>query len=724
MNWGETMSLKSLPTVWIAIACLVCTVGVVLLVPSRVGAASPVCPNSWPEGQDSASPPGQGLGHIEFEDFFDDSDDDKWFVVRSTDSNGYTTVRAYPAAQGDGGYITDSPDEVCYLIVRRPGDTADAAEPTQIVFPKEQEEPVLPQCPAPPGTGKNAGAPGSDTSAEHDVDRVIAELQQNAEEFEYAAGTPGGTYTVATLGEPLTFNLALARDTGSTAVLGYLFEGLTEVSWLTDRAEPLLAESWDNSEDGLTWTFHLREDVQWHDGRPFTAHDVAFTFNRIIYNDELEVGSVWDAVDMTITVVDDHTIQFVTAAPVATFLRSMGTAIYPKHILEEHVDGGTFEEVWDKDTDPAEVIGTGPFTITTYEPGVRLVLSRNPNYWLKDAQGNSLPYLDEIVRINVADVDEARAKFREGAVDIYGVPGREVDILEQFQATENFTIHKRGPGFGEEFVAFNMNPGTSADSGEPYVSPEKLTWFRTREFRQAVSHVIDRNRIVDEVQHGHGFPQWSPISPAAGDFYNPNVRRYLYDIARANAFLDCKGWVDTNGDGIREDLAGNPMSFTMVTNEGNPVRDAIGQLVTREMRRIGLDVDFQIIPFGELVHRLTQSYTWEAVLIGLTGGSDPGSGFNVWHSSGDLHLWHPNQTQPSTAWEARIDEMYVLASAEVDHEQRVAYYHEAQEIAAENVPLIYTTLGERIVAVRNVFGNTTPTFFGLWDIRYLYRTDP
>ena len=405
------MSLKSLPTVWIAVACLVCTVGVVLLVPSRVAAASPECPSTWPQGQVSASSSGQGLGHIEFEDFFDDSNDDKWFVVRSTDSNGYTTVRAYPAAQSDGGCITDSPDEVCYLIVRRPGDTADAAEPTQIVFPKEREEPAppaLPQCPAPPGTGKNAGAPGSDTSAEHDVDRVIAELQQNAEEFEYAAGTPGGTYTVATLGEPLTFNLALARDTGSTAVLGYLFEGLTEVSWLTDRAEPLLAESWDNSEDGLTWTFHLREDVQWHDGQPFTAHDVEFTFNRIILNDELEVDSVWDAVDMTVTVVDDHTIRFVTAAPVATFLRSMGTAIYPKHILEEHVDGGTFQEVWNKDTDPAEVIGTGPFTITNYEPGVRLVLSRNPNYWLKDAQGNSLPYLDEIVRIKVADVDEAR----------------------------------------------------------------------------------------------------------------------------------------------------------------------------------------------------------------------------------------------------------------------------------------------------------------------------
>ena len=337
----------------------------------------------------------------------------------------------------------------------------------------------------------------------------------------------------------------------------------------------------------MTWTFHLRPGVQWHDGQPFTAHDVEFTFNRIICNDALEVDSVWDAVDMTVTVVDDHTIRFVTAAPVATFLRFMTTAIYPKHILEQHVDGGTFGEVWDHDTDPIEVIGTGPFTISSYEPGVRLVLSRNPNYWLSDAQGNRLPYPDEIVRITVTDLDGARAEFREGSTDSYSVPGREVATLEQFQGAENFTIHKRGPGFGEEFVAFNMNAGARSDSGEPYVSPEKLVWFRTREFRQAVAHVIDKNRIVDEVQHGHGFPQWSHISPASGDFYNPDVRRYLYDIARANAFLDCKGWVDTDGEGIREDRAGNPIGFTLVTKGETAVRVAVGQLVAREMRRIG-----------------------------------------------------------------------------------------------------------------------------------------
>ena len=120
-----------------------------------------------------------------------------------------------------------------------------------------------------------------------DQTSIVAQLRKNAEEFEYAIGKPGGTLTFATISEPLTFNLAIANDSSSSIVLAYVFEGLTDTSWLTDEVEPMLAESWERSDDGLTWTFHLRKDVRWHDGRPFTAHDVDFTFNRIIYNDDI-----------------------------------------------------------------------------------------------------------------------------------------------------------------------------------------------------------------------------------------------------------------------------------------------------------------------------------------------------------------------------------------------------------------------------------------------------
>ncbi len=566
---------------------------------------------------------------------------------------------------------------------------------------------------------------------------VVDQMRKNVEEFEYKAGKRGGALTFATISDPLTFNLAISTDASSSGVLGYLFEGLTETSWLTDEVEPALAQSWEHSADGLTWTFYLRRDVQWHDGEPLTAHDVDFTFNRIIYNQDIPASSrpsfnfrfldeqtgEWQQAPMTVTALDDYTVQCVLPAPFAPFLRSMGTAIYPKHILEPHVDDGTFVDTWGLDTPPAEIIGTGPFTIATYEPGQRVVMQRNPSYWLRDDAGNPLPYLDQVVHLIVPDLDAELALFLSGDSDAYGVRGEDYARLEPMQEEGNFTMHRRGPAFGTTFMGFNMNPGVSPDTGQPYVAPEKLRWFQNLQFRQAVAHTIDKATMVAQVQHGLGYPQWASISPAAGDFHNPNVPRYEYDLEKANEILDDLGWTDTNGDGIREDDQGNEIAFSLVTNTGNTVRGEVGELVHRGMQGLGLRVDFRLVEFGDLVGQLTATYDWEAMIIGFTGGTEPHFGINFWHSGENLHLWYPNQPEPATDWEARIDELYIMASRELDRTKRVDLYHEAQDVAAENLPVIYTTLSERLSAVRNVFGNTTPTLYALWDIRYLYRTD-
>ncbi len=571
----------------------------------------------------------------------------------------------------------------------------------------------------------------------HDHETVVAELKESAKGFAYAIGKHGGQATYSTIGEPLTFNLALANDASSSGYLSYLFEGLTETSWLTNEVEPALAESWEHSEDGLTWIFHLRKDVTWHDGEPFTASDVDFTFNRIIYNDEIptsdraaftfryidEETGAWTEGRMTVRALDEYTVEFVLPIPFAPFLRSMGAAIYPRHILESYVNDGTFESVWDIETDPRDVIGTGPFTIERYDTEERLVLRRYPNYWLKDAAGNSLPYLDAIVYHIVEDFETELEMFKDGVTDVHGVLGEEYAHLRPFEAEGNFTIYRRGPGFGTSFLTFNLNPGANAETGEPYVAPEKLAWFQNTQFRRAIAHSVDKAAIVAEIQHGLGYPQWSSVSPAAGDFHNPGVRRYPYDIAAAKQILDELGWVDTNGDGIREDQDGNTIEFTLATNGDNSVRAAISQRIAEGLVAIGIKANYESVEFGELVGQLTASYDWEAIVIGLTGSTDPYSGIVIWHSSESLHLWHPNQPEPATEWEAEIDDLYIRAAQELDHAKRVELYHQAQDIIAENLPLIYTTQSERLTASRNVFGNTTPTLYGLWDIRYLYRLD-
>ena len=585
------------------------------------------------------------------------------------------------------------------------------------------------------GAGSAVCPGGQITPAERAA--TLSQLMRNALEFDYAVGQHGGSRTYSTIGDPLTFNLAISTDTSSSGVLGYLFEGLTQTSWLTNRVEPSLAESWEHSEDGLTWTFHLRDDVRWHDGTPFTAHDVEFTFNRIIYNDDIPASSrssfIFRVPDgaggetrtarMTVTALNDHTVQIVLPTPFAPFLRSMGTAIYPRHILEPRVNDGTFTDTWDIDADPATVIGTGPFTIASYVPDQRVVFHRNPDYWLRDDAGNSLPYLDQIVQVIVPDLAAELAAFRAGETDSHGVLGPEYAALCPLQQAEDFTIHRRGPTFGSNFLTFNMNPGLNPNTGEPLLAPEELNWFSNLQFRQAVAHSIDKDAIINDVLHGFGYPQWASVSPAAGDFHNPDVRRYEYDIDRANAILDGLGWVDTDDDGVREDSYGNPITFTLTTNTGNTQRQKVGAIIHRGLQDIGIGAAYRFSEFNGLVRQLTSTYDWESMIIGFGGGSEPHFSINLWHSSGNLHLWHPNQAEPATDWEAAIDDLYDRGSQELDHNQRVELYREAQAIAAENVPVIYTAHPERITAVRNVFGNTTATLYGLWDIRYLYRTD-
>ena len=346
-----------------------------------------------------------------------------------------------------------------------------------------------------------------------------------------------------------------------------------------------------------------------------------------------------------------------------------------------------------------------PFTIARYDPGEQVVLQRNPDYWLSDDAGNPLPYLDGIVHVIVPDLETELTRFKAGESDLHGVLGEEYADLEPLQKEGNFTIHRRGPGFGSGFLTL------------------KLSSFENIRFRQAVAHSVDRRRIIDEVRHGLGYPQWSSVSPAADAFHNPDIRRYEYDVAEANRLLDELGWADADGDGFREDESGNRIVFSMVTNAGNSVREQVGTIIQHGLTDIGIETDYMVIDFGEVVSQLTVTYDWDAVIVGFTGGPDPYGAINLWHSSEALHLWHPNQTEPATEWEAEIDDLYIRASQELDPDERVMLYHRAQAIAAENLPLIYTAHGERLSAVRNIFGNTTATLCGLWDIRYLYRTD-
>ena len=201
----------------------------------------------------------------------------------------------------------------------------------------------------------------------------------------------GGELVFSTTSDPKSFNDIIAKETSTTLVTSHIFEGLTTTNAFTTKVEPHLAERWDVSEDGLRWTFYLRKDVLWNDGQPFTADDVVFTFNDLIYNPDIPSSArdifTLDGREFKVEKIDGYTVTFELLVKFAPFLRGMGQGIMPKHKLKAIVDKGDFNFTWGIDTPPREIVGTGPYMLVRYDPGQRLVFERNPNYWKRAPSG-------------------------------------------------------------------------------------------------------------------------------------------------------------------------------------------------------------------------------------------------------------------------------------------------------------------------------------------------
>ncbi len=189
-------------------------------------------------------------------------------------------------------------------------------------------------------------------------------------------GKYGGELVLSTISDPKSFNSILAKETSTTVITNHLFEGLTRTSGITTEVEPSLATSWKVDKKGLEWIFHLRDDVQWFDGKPFTAQDVVFTFNRLIYNPKIpnSARDIFTIEGKTIKVeaIDDLTIKFTLPVKFAPFLRSMSQEILPQHILAKFVDEDKFNSTWGVDTKPEQIIGTGPYILSKYIPGQKV----------------------------------------------------------------------------------------------------------------------------------------------------------------------------------------------------------------------------------------------------------------------------------------------------------------------------------------------------------------
>ncbi|HAW50446.1 TPA: ABC transporter substrate-binding protein [bacterium] len=522
---------------------------------------------------------------------------------------------------------------------------------------------------------------------------------------------------ISTTSDPKSFNLIISNETSTTDVLSFLFEGLIETDGVTTKVKPCLAKSWRISRDGKRWIFNLRDDVFWFDGVPFTADDVLFTYNSLIYNDDIPTSTrdimTVDGKKFIVKKLGTWTVEFILPKPFAPFLRQVGSAILPKHILEESVLKKEFTSTWGVDTSPRKLIGTGPFMMTEYRVGERIVYIKNPNYWKIDKDGNKLPYIEKIVMLIVPDREAQLASFKAGEIDTLSVMGKDWQGLYEKQEEGNYTLYNCGPAFGTTFLVFNQSP--------IYCKEPKFSWFLNLSFRKAVAHCIDKQTIINNVMFSFGFPQDSAMEEAAGFFYNPDVIKYGYNLRKARMILDQIGFKDRDGDGIREDRRGNPIKFTLITNAENTQRKDIGAIIAKDLRDIGLDVTFAPIDFNKLVEMLTSSRNWDCALIGLTGGIEPHFGKNVWESTGQLHIFNSmpqDEKQKAiwekhlTSWEKEVDEIFNKGVQELDENKRKILYDKWQLLVSKNLPLIYTVNPSALYAVKNRLKNIHPTAYG------------
>jgi peptide/nickel transport system substrate-binding protein len=531
-----------------------------------------------------------------------------------------------------------------------------------------------------------------------------------------AATRYGGSMVMAITSDPKSFNPVLAKETSTTTLTAHMFEGLTTTDPFTLKVIPALAQSWESSKDGLTWTFHLRDGLYWSDGAPFTADDVAFTFNDLIFNEDIPSSArdifMLDGKPLKVEAVDARTVRFILPVRFAPFLRSLSQEILPKHLLDPVVRAKKFNFAWGIDARPSDIVGMGPYVLKSYQPGRSVVFVPNPYYWKKSAEGDRLPYIQKIEYVIVPSLDVELLKFMEGSLDAYSMRGMDYPLLKPRAHEKAFTVYDLGPDMGSSFITFNQNPGVNAKTGKPYVAPEKHAWFADIRFRRAVAHAIDKKRIIDIVKNGLGYPQDSPESPAVGYFYCPDVQKYPFDLQAGKALLKDMGFEDRDHDGVLESIDGRELEFNLYTNADNTERVDIAAIIKSDLERMGMKVNLQLVEFNTLVSKLTSTYDWDAVILGLTGSVDPHFGQNVWRSSGQLHLWDPQQKEPATVWEKRVDDIFTAAVQEFDEARRKAYYDQYQKIVAEELPVIYTALSSRLTAVKNRFGNLKPSPYG------------
>lgn len=384
------------------------------------------------------------------------------------------------------------------------------------------------------------------------------------------AGAQAGTgfVRVALQAMPESFNPVLPIELNGNIVAATLYAPLAVVNPETFATEPYLAESWEVSEDLRTWTFHLRQNAVWHDGVPITAEDVKFTYDKI--RDPEESTDTYTAAQnfASIDVIDEHTVQIVLNEPNALLpdvLSSGGFEPLPKHVFEQ------YERLTDAvDVNTRYPVGSGAFRMGDVQPGSHIEVLAFDDFFL------GRPQVDGITFKIVRDQNAAVAQIRAGELDWVAIEAVHLAAVRSDPRMEVFSAN----GTRYVMAAINMS------DHEPW-----HTLFSDVRVRKALMYAVDRVEITERIGQDL-MPIMDGLMPATLTWIpEPDIEPYRYDPERAMQLLDEAGWVDTNGNGIR-DKDGMELSFYVLVDRGNAVREQITLVLQAAWEAIGMEVEY------------------------------------------------------------------------------------------------------------------------------------
>src|SRR5580692_4243809 len=475
--------------------------------------------------------------------------------------------------------------------------------------------------------------------------------------------------------EPKTFDPLKVEDDASAAVR-YLTGGvLLRVNRQTQALEPELAQSWKVSKDGRQITFQLRSGISFSDGTPFSADDVAYTVQQLM--DPALHSPTGDAFrsgpgNTETKILSATQISITFPAPVAGLDRQFDQVA----ILSAH-------------SGKKEMAVLGPFMVEDYKPGATVLLKRNPNYWKTDAQGRKLPYLDSI-RLDIQpNRDVEMLRFKRSEIDL--INSLDSEYFDKLASTSPQLVHDAGPSLDSEQMWFN-------EVAKSPLPGYKKTWFRSANFRRAISQAINRDDLSRVVFRGHAQAAIGPVSPANKFWFNARIKAETYSPDTALKALQSEGFRLENG--ALKDKDGNEVVFSIITNSGNKYRERMATMIQEDLQKIGIHVNVVTLDFPSLIERMTQTFDYEAILLGLTNvGLDPSEQMNVWLSSSENHQWNPSEKTPETAWEAEIDALMRAQASSADAKKRKESFDRVQQIAVEQAPFIYLVNRNALSAV-------------------------